>query len=242
MKSITTREMTTRVGAAEVPGLYCLPPGSGPFPAVVVLHGSDGFKPNHRFIAEKLAVQGMAAYAPTWFGGDPARPHWDSLRPEEIPAAVADFRKQAPVDAERTALMGFSRGGGLALIMGSRLPGVRAIVNYFGLTAWAGGLAELPHLGLNPDNPLDFLKSLDCPILSFHGDQDTVVPVDNTHRLEEACQRYGVAHQYVIYPGVNHSFIWEDGDKYDTCAHRDSWQKALAFLRQNLLSTREAPL
>lgn len=241
MKSIITREITTRVGAVEVPGLYCLPPGNGPFPAIIVLHGSDGFKPNHRLIAERLASQGMAAFAPTWFGGDPGRPHWDSLRPDDIPAAVAGFQQQAPVDPARTALMGFSRGGGLALIIGAQLPGTRAIVNYFGLTAWTGGLAELPHLGLNPAAPLDFLQNLSCPVLSFHGDQDTVVPVDNTYRLEKACRRYGVAHQHLIYPGVNHSFIWEDGDKYDACAHRDSWQKALAFLHQNLSAT-EAPL
>lgn len=236
MTPIITIKTATRVGNITVPGRFCRPCGVGPFPAVVVLHGSDGFKPNHLKIAEKLARLGMAAFAPTWFGGHDARPHWDCLRPEDIPAAVADFQQQANVTAKRTAFMGFSRGGGLALFCGSLLPETKAIVNYFGLTAWEGGLAELPHLSLNRKEPLDFVQRLTCPVLSFHGDADTVVPVTNTRLLDAACRRYGVAHEFIIYPGVNHSFIWDDSDndKYDKTAHLDSWNRAIRFLKEQL--------
>lgn len=235
MPQIITQKITTQAGDTQVPGLFCLPDGDGPFPMMVVLHGSDGFKPNHQAIAEKLAAEGMAAYAPTWFGGDPARPHWDSLKKPDIPAGIEDFIQQAPVDPHRSGVIGFSRGGGLALIVASWLSTVKAVVNYFGLTAWEGGLKELPHLDLNPNAPLDFLQHLSCPVLSFHGDVDDVVPVDNTYRLVDACKRYNIDHQYIIYPGINHSFIWEGGDKYDQHAHHDSWAKALDFLRQKLL-------
>ena len=110
----------------------------------------------------------------------------------------------------------------------------RAVVNYFGLTSWEGGLAELPHLNLNKDEPLDFIRHLTGPILSFHGETDTVVPVDNTYDLDKACHRHKVEHQHTIYSGVNHSFIWpdSDNDKYDAAAHRDSWDKTIKFLKK----------
>jgi dienelactone hydrolase len=236
MSSVITTQTAVRVGDVTVPGRFCRPQAAGPFPSVVVMHGSDGFKTNHLKIAERLAGQGLAAFVPTWFGYHERRARWEHLQPEDIPAAIADFQSQADVDPDRTAFLGVSRGGGLALYYGSQTPGTRAIVNYFGLTAWQGGLAELPHLHLNPDDHLDFVKNITCPVLSFHGDADNVVPLTNTYLLDDACRRYGVSHEFVIYPGVNHSFIWDDIDneKYDRPSHLDSWERAMRFLKQQL--------
>ena len=236
MSPVITKQTATQVGNVTVPGRFCRPKGKGPFPSVIVMHGSDGFKTNHLKIAEKLAGQGMAAFVPTWFGYHQNRAHWDHLRPEDIPAAIADFQQLADADPNRTAFLGVSRGGGLALYYASQTPGTLAVVNYFGLTAWEGGLAELPHLPLNPGDHLDFVKNITCPILSLHGDADDVVPVTNTHLLDKACHRYGVAHEVIIYPGINHSFIWNDIDneKYDKAAHLDSWERTVRFLKQYL--------
>jgi carboxymethylenebutenolidase len=233
MGPIITKKITRYAGDVKIPGFFCLPAGRGPFPVVIVLHGSDGFKPNHAEIAKKLAKEGFAALAPTWFGGDPARPHWDAVRPEDILATVFWLKKEAAVDASCLGFMGFSRGGGLALILGSLIPETKAIVNYFGFTSWSAERGDFPHLPLNKDALLDFVQRISGAILSFHGDLDAVVSVDNTYRLDEACRRFHVEHQYVIYSGVDHSFIWP-GDKYDQKAHLDSWQKALQFLRQHL--------
>lgn len=233
MGPIITKKITRYAGEVKIPVFFCLPAGRGPFPVVIVLHGSDGFKPNHAEIAKKLAKEGFAALAPTWFGGDPARLHWDAFRPEDILATVSWLKKEAAVDASCLGFMGFSRGGGLALILGSLIPETKAIVNYFGFTSWGAERGDFSHLPLNKDALLDFVQRIAGAILSFHGDQDAVVSVDNTYRLDKACRRFHVEHQYVIYSGVDHSFIWP-GDKYDQKAHLDSWQKTLQFLRQHL--------
>ena len=109
---------------------------------MIVLHGSDGFKPNHEEIARKLAAEGFAALAVSWFGGASARSHWRALRADDILHSVAFLKQQSTVDAEKLGLIGFSRGGGLALIMASLIPQVKSVVNYFGLTAWQGGLGR----------------------------------------------------------------------------------------------------
>ena len=220
-------------GDISVPGCLCLPPGQTACAPVIIFHGSDGFKPNHEMIAHKLAMEGFAALALTWFGGDSPRSQWGEVRADDILPAVA-FLKQLPtVDTDRLGMIGFSRGGGLALVMASLIPQTRAVVNYFGLTAWKGGLEEFYHLPLNKSEPLDFIKRLTCPVLSFHGTNDTVVPVGNTIKMDTACKKFGIDHRYILYPGVNHSFIWP-GDQYDPKAHLDSWDRTLGFFKKIL--------
>ena len=230
---LITKKISYPAGDKNVPGFLCLPKNRSACAAVIILHGSDGFKPNHEMIARKLAKEGFAALALTWFGGASPRSQWSEVRTDDILQAVG-FLKQLPtVDTDKLGLIGFSRGGGLALIMASRIPQTKAVVNYFGLTAWKGGLEKFYHLALNKSEPLDFIKNLSCSVLSFHGKKDTVVPVDNTIELDSACKEYGVEHRYILYPGVNHSFIWP-GDKYNQKAHLDSWNRTLKFLKKNL--------
>jgi carboxymethylenebutenolidase len=230
---LLTKKISYLSGEINVPGFFCLPENQTSCPAVLIFHGSDGFKPNHEAIARKLAKEGLAALALNWFGGESERSHWDTIQAEDILQAVSFLKQQPAVDSDRLGLIGFSRGGGLALIMGSMIRQTKAIVNYFGLTSWRRGMEEFRHLSLSPTNHLNFVNQIECPILSFHGDMDTVVPVEDTLYLDAICRRFGVDHQHIIYPGVNHSFIWP-GDKHDIMAHRDSWDKTLKFLKQNL--------
>jgi len=220
-------------GDVTVPGYLCLPREKSGCAPVIIFHGSDGFKPNHAMIAHQLAMEGFAALALTWFGGDSARSEWGEVRADDILQAVAFLKRLPAVDTDRLGLIGFSRGGGLALVMASLIPQTRAVVNYFGLISWTGGLEEFAHLPLNKSNPLDFIKHLACPILSFHGKSDEVVPVSNTIEVDTACQKFGIDHRYTLYPGVNHSFIWP-GDKYNQEAHQDSWDRTLDFFKKIL--------
>jgi dienelactone hydrolase len=230
---LLTKRISYSAGGINVPGFFCLPNNQASCAAVLIFHGSDGFKPNHEAIARKLAEEGFAALALNWFGGASERSHWDMIQADDILQAVSFLKQQPAVDSDRLGLIGFSRGGGLALIMGSLIRQTKAIVNYFGLTSWKRGMEDFQHLSLSPTDHLNFVRKIECPILSFHGDRDTVVPVENTHILDAICRRFGVDHQHIIYPGVNHSFIWP-GDKYDKNAHRDSWDKTLMFFKQNL--------
>jgi dienelactone hydrolase len=220
-------------GDINVPGYLCLPRNQSDCAPVIIFHGSDGFKPNHAMIASKLAMAGFAALALTWFGGDSARAQWSEVHADDILSAVAFLKHLPGVDTDRLGLIGFSRGGGLALVMASLIPQTKAVVNYFGLTTWKGGLEEFDHLPLNKFEPLDFIKRLPCPVLSLHGENDTVVPAANTIAVDAACNQFGIDHRHILYPGVNHSFIWP-GDKYNQKAHLDSWDRTLEFFKKNL--------
>ena len=233
---INCRKPSIQTGDGDIPAFFCIPPGKGRFPAVIVLHGSDGFKSNHAEFAQGLCREGFAVLVPTWFGGESPRAHWDEVRVADLVQTGAWLKSRSGVRTDLIGCLGFSRGGGLALIFGALLPETRAIVNYFGLTAWKGGLEEFAHLPLNENDPFNFVKKISCPIISFHGDQDNVVPVENTYRLDDACRRFGVDHHYFIYARVNHSFVWP-GDKYNESAQLDSWQRALGFLQHHLVNS-----
>jgi len=231
--AIIKKEIICQAGKTTIPGLFFEPDGQAPFAVIIVLHGSDGFKSNHGELARKLAEAGFASLALTWFGASAERPHWDAVRPEDILAGVSWLKKTPAVDCNRLGLIGFSRGGGLALIMGSLIPETRAIVNYFGLTAWKGGMQEFRSLNLNQHAHLDFVKNISCPILSFHGAKDTVVPVKNSLQLDRVCQKYRIDHTLILYSDLDHSFIWP-GEKYSREAHEDSWAKTITFFKTNL--------
>ncbi|MEA2107815.1 MAG: dienelactone hydrolase family protein [Pseudomonadota bacterium] len=228
-------KVAIKSGEVTIPGFFCRPVGKGPFPALIFFHGTDGFQPTHRKLAIDLAHEGYAVLVPEWFGRKvPWRLSWDMLPSADLRAMGLWLRELQEVDGKRLGLMGASRGGGLALYAGSVIPAVRAVVNYSGLTCWSEGMDSFRRLPLNPDDHLDFFKRVSCPLLSFHGDRDTIVGVENTLLLDQTCRRFGIEHHYTIYPGVDHSFIWPSNPRYNQDAHRDSWIKTLAFLKKHL--------
>ncbi|HRP07471.1 MAG TPA: hypothetical protein PLL69_03195, partial [Gemmatimonadales bacterium] len=97
----TVRDLEVTIpGPVELPGVLTLPDGVGPFPAVVIVHGSGpvdrdltiGPNKPYRDIARGLAERGIAVLrydkrsrvAPGWFGG-----RTFTVRDEVIEDAVA---------------------------------------------------------------------------------------------------------------------------------------------------------
>lgn len=59
--ALLPKQISYPAGDINVPGIFYLPDDRAVCAAVLVLHGSDGFKPNHEMIARKLAQEGFAA-------------------------------------------------------------------------------------------------------------------------------------------------------------------------------------
>ncbi len=230
-------KVTITATDTRIPAFYFPPPpdrrraGTG----LLLFHGSDGLQAHHREMAARLAAGGYQVLLPEWFGSRlPRCPDWASVTAADLEACGAWLRQDAPEKAAAIGIIGVSRGGGVALYAASLIPGVRAVVNFSGLTGWEDGMAALAGLNFNPRDHLDFLRRVSAPILSFHGDADDIVPVSNTYQLDKACRRFGVAHRYFIYPGVGHSFIWPDSERFHPRASADAEEKTRAFLAAHL--------
>jgi dienelactone hydrolase len=119
---------TRPVEGRGLAGRLAEPPGPGPHPAVVVLHGSA---PMPRMdLATLLTQYGFAALALQYFGA-PGLPESLAEVPLEYFETALDWLADQPrVRPEWFGAVGGSRGGELALLLGAYLPRIRAVVAY----------------------------------------------------------------------------------------------------------------
>ena len=109
-------------------GRLFLPPGVGPHPAVIVLSGSSGGV--NLPVAALLASHGYASLALGYFGLEGLPPSLDSIPLEYFAGAIASLRRQEAVRDDFVGVVGASRGGELALLLGATFPQIRAVVAY----------------------------------------------------------------------------------------------------------------
>ena len=169
------REKAVVIGDAwKLPGTLTLPRGEGPFPCVVLVHGSgphDGDEtigPNKPFrdLAWGLASQGVAVlrYEKRTLAHGPrfAALKGATMKDEVIDdalAAVALLRKDKDIDAKRIFVAGHSLGGYLA-------PKIAALdAKIAGVVILAGSTRPLEDLILEQ---FTYLYSLDDPTLAKH--------------------------------------------------------------------------
>ena len=128
---ITTHE----VDRDGLVGTLYVPPGDGPHPGVIDLHGSAGRRSDDG--ARRLATRGFAALALHYFGDHDALPDELANVPLSYVDEAADWlRDQDPVAGDRFGVVGVSRGAELALLLGARRDWVGAVVSYSGSVPW----------------------------------------------------------------------------------------------------------
>ncbi|GAA5185728.1 hypothetical protein GCM10023322_30390 [Rugosimonospora acidiphila] len=59
-------------------------------------------------------------------------------------------------------------------------------------------------------SPISYASAIRTPVLIVHGADDTNVPLSQAEYLHRALRRFGVEHEYVVYPRENHSFRERD--------------------------------
>ncbi len=190
---------TPQGGEERIPATLLKPAGSGPFPAVVIMHDCSGLGPRSSGApgrwARELVEHGYVVIMPDSFGtrGYPegicteaskgrldVRP---SRRARDARAAFAFLRTQPYVNRERIGLMGGSHGGSSTL----------ATLNNPG-NGFVAGVALYPRCSLFPQ-----LKN-SAPLLILIGERDDWTPARD-------CQPFAGGKVTVkVYPGVQHSF------------------------------------
>ena len=107
---------------SSIPAVFRLPRGDGPFPAVVLVHGTSGIDGRGAALAEELRNSGIASieldmWKPRGLqGGVNSRPRIISDTLPDAWGAWAFLAKQAKIDAARIGISGFSWGGAIAWI------------------------------------------------------------------------------------------------------------------------------
>jgi dienelactone hydrolase len=188
-----------------VSGYLLTPPGKGPFPAVVYLHGSGGSRADFVGIASWLAARGAVALTinSPFVGEQPEGTGMDALRQERDLAvrgvidtrrAIDALRSLPQVDDDRIALVGFSAGARSAAIIAGVEPRFSSIVLWSGGSEPVGAYtSRLPtelrlEAGslLSDVDPLQWIAGSKAQLLFQDGRTDEVVPRAALDRLYAA--------------------------------------------------------
>ena len=130
----------TAVREGRIRGTLFASTGATNAPGVVVLGGSDGGN-LYEFVAALLAAHDIAALALAYFAYDDLPKDLVGLSIEYFAEAVQWLRKRPEVGDARVGVLGFSRGGEAALIVGASFPEVAAVVALVASGMSGGGLA-----------------------------------------------------------------------------------------------------
>lgn len=211
----------------RIPAEIYKPEGSGPFPAIVMMHDCSGLGPNSSGApgrwAKELVAHGYVVILPDSFTtrGFPNGVCTDASRgPQVAPvqrardahAAFAHLRTLAYVDSGRVGLMGGSHGGSTALVAmlpirgaAARFPGFAAAVALYPGCATPAGRLIGDSGGVY--RPL-------APLLILVGELDDWTPAEPCRKLAESAQKSGYPVAIKVYPGAYHSFDSSSPPRY----------------------------
>jgi dienelactone hydrolase len=112
----------------QLHGVLFVPDAPGPHPGVLVLGGSEGGTPSGRAIW--LASHGYSALALAYFHVPGLPQQLKNIPLEYFGEAIGWMMQRPEIDPKRIAVMGASRGGELALQLGSMYPQLHAVVAF----------------------------------------------------------------------------------------------------------------
>ena len=214
--------------SGQMRGYLVQPAGTGPFPAVLVVHENRGLNPYIEDVARRAAVDGFLALAPDGLfpvGGypgndDDGRTLQASLDQGKLRTDMlnsARFVKTHKLSTGKLGVTGFCWGGGttnfLATVMGADL---HAGVPYYGAAA---ATAEVP--------------KIKAPLLIQMAENDAGIN-GMWPAYEAALKSAGARYEAHTYPGTQHGFHNNSTPRYNEAAAKLSWDRTVAHFKKHL--------
>jgi carboxymethylenebutenolidase len=225
---VVSEEVTLTSQGDEIMVYVARPAAEGVYPGVLVCHENRGLTPHIRDVARRFAKAGYVALAPDLLsreGGTETRDF------DEIPGLlsnadpdrhVADFtagfdylQSQDDVDADRICMNGYCFGGGITWRCVTAIPGLAAAAPFYG-----------------PAPDLEAVPNIQAAVLGVYAEQDERINA-GIEPLTEALDEAGVTYQINVYPGVEHAFHNDTGERYNEEQALEAWGDMLAWFEQH---------
>ncbi len=215
---------------AELRGYLVRPKGTGPFPAVLVVHENRGLNPYIEDVARRLGAAGYLALAPDalWaVGGYPGNDEQGKVLQAGLDrdrilvdmVNAARFVRGHALSTGRLGAVGFCFGG--------------LVCNHLALTLGAELLASVPFYG-RPAG-LDGLERISARLQLHFAETDEGV---NSTRAdyEAALKKAGVRFESFSYAGTQHGFHNDSTPRFDPAAAELAWKRTLELFAATLVA------
>ncbi len=216
--------------SGKMRGYLVQPSGSGPFPAVLVVHENRGLNPHIEDVARRAAVEGFLALAPdalTPLGGYPGndddgkkmqrRLDRGKIRVDMLNSAK--YLKSHTLSNGKLGATGFCFGGG--------------VINFLAVKMGANLNAGAPFYGSAPKS--EDVANIRAPLLIHYAENDDRI---NSKRpgYEAALKANNAKFEMHTYPGTRHGFHNNSTPRYNEAAAKLAWSRTIAFFKQHLSS------
>jgi carboxymethylenebutenolidase len=202
---------------------------STPQGSVLVIHENRGLTDHIRSVAGRLATSGYSALAidllseeggtATFTDSAQATAALNAASPArfvgDMKAGVSELLRRQP--DSKVGIVGFCFGGGMVwTLLASGEPRLSAAAPFYG---------PLP-------DGADFSGS-SAAVLAIYGALDTRVGATRS-AAEQAMKEAGLTHKVVVYPGANHAFFNDTGERYNPTAAAAAYQELTQWFGTHL--------
>ncbi len=219
--------------------------GTGPFPAIIVIHENTGLTDHIKDVTRRVAKEGYIGLGIDFLSRDGGTMAFNT--PQDATAAinkVADeqmisdvnaaitYLTGSGVGAPKVGLVGFCLGGRWTLVSAEKAKGLGAAVAYFGFPS--GGTNATQTV-----NPIKEAASLTCPLMGNYGAADPGIPPAMVQQLQQALQASGKPLDFKVFDGTGHAFNNDTRPSngnvgYNPTSALDAWTRTLGWFKKYL--------
>lgn len=181
------------------------------WPVILFLHGS-GERGTDGLLQTSIGLgEGIRRHAERWpaivvFPQAPPGYRWHGKVAHLALATLDRTTREFSADPERVYLVGLSAGGNGVWNLAYRTP--ERFAALVAVCGWVQPTADRREAILPPDSgppyPVIARRIRTLPVWIWHGDADSVVPVEESRRMAEALRAAGAEIAYTEFPGVGH--------------------------------------
>jgi dienelactone hydrolase len=222
--SVSAADRVSTDAGPEGPAQTAYAPPDKPGPVIILISGQSG--PNsYQSYAAELAKLGY--YSVLLTGKDILNP--ELTGEANLKKAIDRAQRSPHAVPGKTAVIGFSLGGGGALYNATPLSDlVSVVVAYYPYTkTWANKMGW-------------FVKRFQVPVLVLAAQRDRYMDccvVESMQAMEAAAKQNGKQFELVVYPEANHGFNLQTGAKGEPASayrrddDRDAWRRTVDMLK-----------
>jgi carboxymethylenebutenolidase len=212
---------------AGVTGAVAEPEGFTTAGGVVIVQEWFGINDDMKKMVDRFAAAGFVAVAPDLYHGKIARSEDEASQmmnaldfgkaASEVGQAVEYLKTNARCN-DKVAVLGFCMGGALAFVAACSVPGLAAVVAFYGA----------------PDIDKLDLRRVTAPIQAHFAKRDEWAAPSKAEAIKKQLDALGKPMELHVYD-AGHAFMRDsDPAKHDAPSARLAWERATAFLKKHL--------